>query len=282
MATAASRSSSFWVKAAVVAVLAAACAFVAVRTAWSDDEAESADRAAVREYIVSLNTTQQAFALELDAVNDAYGTLRLGARQPAGQEAKLERAERALRSLRSRLAALPAPRSAGALRAEVLELADLHVAFAAEVAALAGYVSFQAAEGSALVAATDRLERGLEDAATGAAQRERFTEYAARIRTLAGRLAAADAPDVLEPGRSRQVERLRELARISSELGTALEAGDAERANALFEEFGDASATAGTTKADQAAVRAYNARIAAIVEQRAAVEAERRKLSASS
>lgn len=282
MATAASRPSSFWVKVAIVAALAAASAVVAVRSASSSDESEPAARAAIREYIVSLNTTQQASALELEAVNDAFGALRLDAAAPAGQAAKLERAEESLRSLRARLAALPAPEGAQALRAEVLELADLHVSFAREVSRLARYVAFQADETGRLVRATSELERGLESASTGAAQRELFVAYGATLQRLAVRLDDAAAPEVLAPGRARQVERLRRLAEISRSLGGALAAGDAERANALFADFADASATARTTKADQAAVRAYNARIGAIVKQRAAVDAERRRLAASS
>jgi len=280
MATAASRLLSFWVKAAVVAVLAAAAVIVAFRSTGSDGE-ESERRAAVRSYIVAVNTTYQTYALDLHEMNETYRTLSFSGRRLRVQATRVENAKSALRRLRSRLASIPAPPEARRLRTEVVELADLYLALAAEVATMTRYVAIQSEEGRSLVAATNRLERELGRATTAEEQRAVLYAYRAELVRLATRLDRADAPEVLEPGRVRQMTRMRRLATLSGQLGQALGEDDSARANRIFRQFVQQTTAVRTTKADQAAVRAYNARLGAITKQRSVIAAERARLSAS-
>ncbi len=279
MVTAASRLSSSWAKALVVAVLLAAAVAVGIRS--FGDDTESPDRLAVRQYIVEVNTTQQTFVLQLDQVSTAYRTLRLGSSAPAAQERKVERAEATLVRLRSRIAALPTPPAAARLRARLLALADLQVGLAREVTAMAHYVPVQAAEGKRLVASTRRLRAALDAAGSGAAQAEAFTTYGQEVAAAARRLGRADAPPVLEPGHREQVARLQRLASLARKIAAAFRAGTTAEVNRLFTQFARVTADTGTTPAARRAVIAFNAQLAAIGEQRAAVDAERRRLSVS-
>lgn len=283
MRIAAFRPSSFSRRAVLAAaVLAAAAAGAGFALARDEDEDETAVRRdAVRAYIADVNMTQQASILELERVSTAYRELKLGPKVDEKQRRRVEDAEASLRLLRGRLAALETPPEARALRRELLELVDLQIVLAAEVAGMVRYLPVQAAEGRRLASATDTLRERLEDATTGEGQRDAFVVYRRVLLASAKALRAASAPEVLEPSRTGEIERLERLAALAQELGEALEGSDTEDVDRLFPQFVQTSASTGTTKAERAAVVAFNARLKRISDERAEVVAERSRLDLS-
>lgn len=258
-----------------VAVAAVALLYLAGRED-GDDTAER--RAAVTSYVVRVNTTQQALAVELDRVSGAYRELDLRGGKAAGQLRRVEAAEASLRRLRSRLARIEAPPEARRLRALVLGLVDLELDFAAEVTGLVRYLPLQEREGRRLVAASARLNRELEAAGDAAAQRAAFDRYRVALGAIAKRLEQAPAPAVLAPARADEVARLRRLRARSLEVARALEGQDAGEIDEAFRAFVRSSAATGTTRAERAAVVAFNSRLEEINERRVAIAAERNRL----
>ena len=246
-----------------------------------DDDSTDERRAAVSDYIVQVNTTQQALIVELESVSLAYRGLRLREKADPKQLATLNDAQRTLRGLRSRLARLPVPVEARKLRRTILELIDLQVELADEVSGMARYVPLQAAESRKLAAATETLRDELAEATTGAAQRVAFETYRTALRASIARLEAATAPAVLEPSRTGEIKRVSRLESLAQDLGEALEDQDAENVDRLFPRFVQTSASTGTTKAERAAVVAFNRRLSEIGKQRQAVQAERARLDVS-
>ena len=278
METAASRLSSFWVRAALVGAVLALGAGAAVVLLSGGDDGTQARRDAVAAYIVDINQTQQALIIELTSVSRAYRDLQLKERPVSGQLEKIEAAERTLRNLRTRLATLSTPGEARKLRAALLRLVDLQVELAHEVSGMVRYLPVQAAENRKFVGATIKLRDGLEGAKTGAEQQETFRIYRRAVLASAGRLERAAAPAVLEPSRTGEISRLERLAGLALQLGRALEGQQAEDVNRLFPRFVQTSASTGTTPAERKAVIAFNGKLRGITAQRSAVNAERAKL----
>ena len=121
-----------------------------------------------------------------------------------------------------------------------------------------------------------RLRLGAEGSA--AEQRVAFAAYDRALLRAVGGLDAAEAPPVLEPTRTREVARLRELGDLSRRLAAALAAQRAAEVDRLFRRFLVVNASTGTTRAERDAVVAYNRRVAAISKQQKAVSLERVRL----
>ena len=251
---------------------------VAVVLLGRDDGKEDERRQAVSDYIIQVNTTQQTLIVELERVSLAYRELRLREKADPKQLARVNEAERILRGLRAKLAGLPTPVEARKLRGTILGLVDLQVELADEVAGMARYIPVQAAENRKLAAATTRLRKELADAKTGPAQRDAFDTYRSALLAAVRKLEAADAPAVLEPSRTGEIDRLGKLAALARQLGAALGDQDAKSVDELFPRFVQTSASTGTTPAERAAVVAFNRRLAAIGKQRQKVVAERTRL----
>lgn len=257
--------------------LAAAAAGFAL-TRGGDDDATEERREAVAAYIARVNTVQQAAILELERVSATYRQLRLSGRPDPVQRRRVEAAETSLRELRARLSALSPPPEAARLRRELLQLVDLQVVLAEEVAGMVRYLPVEAAQNRRLAAATERLRDALERADTGAAQRDAFTAFRRVLLDAAAALDEAAAPDVLEPSRTGEVARLRKLASLAQRLAAALAEAEAEDVDRLFPQFVQTSASTGTTKAERDAVIAFNRRLKQITEQRTAIVEERSRL----
>jgi hypothetical protein len=283
METAASRRFSFWRSARarlalsglVLAGLVSASAVVFLR---DDDEEGAARRDAVEAYISEINKTEQELIGELDQVNRAYGGLRLSVRRDPQTLARLEGAERTLRTLHARLVRLPAPADARRLRAELLRLVRLQIDLAAEVAGMAQYIPVQAAHNRAVAAATEAMRTRLGAAESTPEQRGALAGYEQALRRAVAGLEAAEAPRVLEPARTRELARLRELGDLSHRLTAALAAQRAADVDRLLRRFLVVNASTGTTRAERDAVVAYNRRVAEISKQQKAVSLERVRL----
>lgn len=274
-----SRLSGFWGKVVIVAALVAAALAVSIPL-LPRDEVEDKRRVAVTRYIAAVNTTQQSLILQLEGMNRVYRKLKLSADPPRGQLAQMEEAELTLGRLRARFARLRVPPEARTLHTKLLVLCDLQIAFAHEMSGIVRYLPLQAAEGRRLAAATQGLRPELEAAATGAAQRAVFEAFRTSARAAAERLEQSAVPPVLAPARRKEVGRLRRLSVLAGQIGSALERRRSAEVDRLFQLFARTSGSGGTTKAERQAVIAFNRRLARMREQRAVVDAERRRLGA--
>ena len=260
----------------MLAALAAAAVVVYLQ-GRGDDRADER-RAAITSYIAGVNMAQQELAVELVAVNDAYRDLRLEAAALPEQIERLDEAESTLSSLRSRVAQLAPPPDARRLQRELLALLDLQVGFAGEVEALARYLLVEVDERREVASATKSLRTGLTGAETADAQNAAFVRYARALDAAAVTLEEATAPPVLEPSRTGEIARLERLVALSKQLGASLTGPDARRVDELFRRFAQTTADTGTTKAERDAVIAFNRRLRAIADRRAAVTQERARL----
>ena len=131
MPTAASRRFSFSSRrvqaafAAAALLLLGALVYVMAFAGDGDEQRES-----VSEYVLAVNRVERRLVVALREVGNAYQDIRLDAKAPDEQVARLEEAERTLADLRERVAALGPPPEAGELHAELLRLLDLQVAYA--------------------------------------------------------------------------------------------------------------------------------------------------------
>lgn len=278
MVMAAFRPSTSWRRAFAAAALLAVGGLAVLILLERDDSEGNPRRDAVAGYVADVNRTQQALVLELDRVSSAYRQLRLVAKPDPRQLSRLEAAEATLRTLRRRSASVAAPPEATRLRAELLELIDLQIAVAREVAGVARYLPLQAAESRRLAAATSRLRRRLDQGKTVPAQRVAFRAYRADLLGVVGGLEELTAPQVLEPGRRAQIARVERLADLARQFDEALERQDAREIDRVYRLFVQTSGTTGATRAERSAVVAFNRRLAAIVDQRSAVNAERTRI----
>jgi hypothetical protein len=277
---AASRLSSSWAKALAAAGVLALAAGVAAGVVLlrGDDGAKAGRHAAVAQYIVEVNKTQQTSILELEQVNDVYRKLRIQAKPTPGQLARLEASTGTLAKLRGDIGSLAAPPEAATLRAELLKLLDVQIAIAGEVTELVRYLPLETTAQRQFAAATLRLRRDVAAAKTAADQDAAFTGFRAAILPIAARLARAEAPAVVEPSRVAEVARLRALVKIAEQIRLALVERRVKDVEALFAHFARTSGSTGTTPAERAAIVAFNRRLATIVEQRQRLSKERVRL----
>jgi hypothetical protein len=282
MLTAASRRSGSWGRAALAAaaLLAAVAAAAAFLLLQGDDDASRLEerRAAVAGYITSVNMAQQELAVAVERVGRTYNQLDLKPEAAPRQLAAAEEAEATLEQLRARLAALPAPVEATALRAKLLRLVDLQLALAREVTGLVRFLPAQAAAGRELVAVTNRLRQALAVSATPAAQRTAFERYRRELRAVVSGLEHAAAPAVLATSRRRELTRLRSLGTQAGAIADALERQEADELQAALDAFVRTSTSTGTTAAQRQAVLAFNRRSREIGRQARAVATERARL----
>ena len=287
MATAASPRSSSWIKSSswlpwgLGAVVAAVVALLVIAAAGVfDSDNQSERRTAVARYIETVNTAQRSVAIELDRVNTVYLTLRRDPSTFGKRVPDLERGERALRSLSTRLRRVEPPVDARPLHRKVLRLTSLEVAFAHDLVVLGRFLPIFSAEQRQLATSVRRLGRELSASDGPEAQQRAFATYAHTLDRVARRLSGAAVPAALEPMRATVVERLRALETITHRIGRALDtqqtAGVATLVQGLVRMAG-----MGVTKAERDAISVFNAKLARIVENRAAVQKERARLDRS-
>jgi hypothetical protein len=263
---------ALWVVAGVAAalLLAALGAEALLRDGGDDERAEVAD------YIVGVNRIQGGMAGELTRVNRAYASFR--AAPSKRQIAELREAEQTLAVVAQQIRALHVPEDAARLHKELLRLLALQADFARELTQLAEYLPRLSDAQRELAPAGARVQRELAAATTPAGQARAFGRYAAKLDQVAKSLERLSAPPVLEPARRAEIARLRELAKLSARLRTAIDEQQAAEVRRLSADISRVAAVRGATRAERDAVIAYNDRLKAIGAQRRAVERERTRL----
>src|SRR5439155_9294604 len=159
-----------WLVTAAAAV--ALIAIIVVGALWH--RGGTSRRDAVAAYIDRVNAAQTQSADEANTIALAYAQFR---REPgrAGREVQaLARAERAMRVVRARVADVPAPADALALRTRLLRLFDLQIAFARVVRTMGAYLPRVAAIDARAAAQTRALLRAAASTRTAAQQARAF------------------------------------------------------------------------------------------------------------
>ena len=269
-----SSAKALWIVAGVVAALLLAALAAGAFFRDGDD----GEREEVARYIGGVDRIQGGLAGELSRVNRAYANFRAAPTASARQVAQLRGAEQTLAVVTQRIEALQVPDGAIQLHEEMLRLLALQSAFARELTQLAEYLPRLTEAQRDLAPAGERVRRELAAATTPAGQARAFGRYAATLDRVAKSLERLTAPPVLEPARRAEIERLRRLATLSSELNTAIDEQRAPAIRRLSADISRVAAIRGATRAERDAVVVYNDRLKAIGAQRNAVERERRRL----
>lgn len=275
------------IAAALVAVLVAACG--QART----------ERSNVNAYIRHVQTVEQAmspllkettkaisqFATEQHRRVSLIGNLSL---VTIRQDLRGTRAH--LIDLRQRLAGLSTPAAAGHLRGLVLELTDAQISLAGQVSQLVGFLPPFSADLEQVPAAIRRLQGVLARAGSYApasaatltfAKAAALERFSAQMRGLVRRLSRLHPPPVSLPGYRAEVRSVKSMGTAAARLAAALRAGDASQVPLALEAF-DRAATLSRTPAAQraqvAAIRAYDRRVAQLNQLVTAIDQERSRL----
>lgn len=281
MATAASRRfSSFGRKLPVALWAAVAVGMVALSVVLVVSFLDRGDtrREVVAAYLTKVNRAQIGVSSELERIDELY---RRFGRTPVAlreQQPELDRAHATMRELRSRIAALAPPPEARKLHGLLLELLALQAGFAEEVAGFAHYLPALVAAQAPLEEATARVRRGVDGAATAEEQAKALAAYAVATRGVASRIEQLAAPAVFEGTQRAQVEQLRSIATLATEIAAALEEERPEEAVRLIDRLGRETSAVSVVQAERRAALSYNRRLEEIGRAAAAVQREQDRL----
>jgi len=235
----------------------------------------SGKRTAVDRYFQRVDAVERDFAgpiARAQRTYDAFG------RSHAFATESFPEAARTFVRLRARIAAVEPPPVARPVHRHLLRLLDAEVALAHEVAGLDAYLRAERAPLAGLRRAELRLRTGLASARTAAAQRRVFAAFATAAAASEARLRHVSAPAPLAGWHRSELGRVDRLRREAADLAAALGRRDAatlrSRLAALRVDVAGREAVA----AERAAIRAYDARAAAVSRLAGAVDAERARL----
>jgi hypothetical protein len=235
-------------------------------------------RDAVAAYVDRVNAAQTQSAQEANTIALAYAQFRRAPGRAGREVQALARAERAMRVVRTRVAGVPAPHDASALRARLLRLFDLQIAFARVVRTMGAYLPRVAAIDARAAAQTRVLLRAAASTRTAAQQARVFDTYARALGADADDLSRVRAPAEFDRSRRSDVARLRRLASASAGVSASLRAHRPARAAAMLEQFVRATTSITVAVEERRAVLAYDRRLRAIQTQQAVVQRELARL----
>jgi hypothetical protein len=227
-----------------------------------------------------VNETQREFSVRYGSLNRVFRDFQLSAEVAPDQVPRLRQAARTLAVLRTRVERVEAPPEAATLRVRLLEFLRQQEAIANELLAVTLFVPKLGSAEKPLVAAGRRLRRGIEGASVEE-QAVVVRRYAADLRAIARDLDELDPPALLAPSHDAYVKQLRAYAASSDALERGITAADQAAVDAAVRRMqAAAAAPPGTFRAQQAAIKAYNARVRRVSTLGAAVERERQRLEA--
>jgi hypothetical protein len=240
------------------------------------------DRDAVRAYIQKANAIQDQGTAGAAGANAAYARLSQGKAAGPVAASALQQTVADLRATRVRLAGLPAPAQAGALRRRLLTVFDRNIGLAQEAAQLATYVPAARRAMAGLSRAGARLRRGLASAAMPSAQTQVLGVYARTLSGLENTMRRLDPPPVLLDSHRSQLLRLDTARALAARLRAAIARRDGQTVAALLLRFRSVYQTTGLSGAVQrAAVGSYRRRVVAVNMAVAAIRREQQRLEQS-
>jgi hypothetical protein len=223
---------------------------------------------AVAAYVERVNKLQGLATGPLQQLNTAYAEFGTARGRTPAHLARLARGESSLRTLRTQLAGVQTPEKAMPIRAELLRLFDLQVAFARDVTQFAAYLTQVAAPERRAELGRLKLLQALHAAANPTEQAAAFDDYAAAASGAALRLAVLRAPGEFDRARTTEVARLHQLSRGAAQAARALQLGDRAAIQKAISTFSRGSSTFVVAVRQREAAIAYNRRLRAIEAQR--------------
>jgi hypothetical protein len=243
---------------------------------------------AVADYITRVDDVEQGMAGPLQQVTRVNRSFAKSQSNPKA-EVELAKSEQTMRKLRVRLGKVTAPPEAAHLHALLLRLVDREVALTHETRQLATFVQRYQAVLRPMQAASTKLKTKLAEKAKGAAatkaldaeKADELDRYASAASGVIAKLKTLDPPPVWNPTWAAELSALEQLRTSALALAAGIRSNDAKAIPQLLEHF-DAAAVSNQSTAAQkreiAAVKAYDARVKALVKLATAVQIERTRL----
>lgn len=233
----------------------------------------------VSAYIEDVNQVQAQSSTRFGAVNRAFEEFKLSSEAATEQLPELRSAAGTLTSLRVRIQRLDAPEDAETLRLRLIAFFRQQESIARELVEVAVYLPKLGEAERPLPAVNRRLRTGLRQTSSLETQANVVRRYARELNRVAAALDALEPPPLLAASHAAYVKQLRSYAAASQALQRAIRQNDQAAVDAAIERLRRASvAPPGTAKAQQAAIIAFNERVAKVRRLGLAVERERRRL----
>jgi hypothetical protein len=245
-----------------VRLVGLAVAWLVLGAGCGNDERDSVER-----YIEQVNAIQADLREPLSSVAQVNVEFSTKDANLDKLKPRLARSEGTLRRLHARVAKLAPPAEAEKLQESFLALVDAEADLAGEVSAMASFLPELQTALEPVGPASRRLRKRLTGATTPAAQAEELDRYRAGLELAVTRLDALEPPRVLVPARDTQLRTLKRVRASAAGLARALRADDREalpKLIAAFANAGRSGESVSAQKAQIAAIRAYNSRVAHI------------------
>lgn len=242
------------------------------------------ERDSVESYIEQVNAIQADLREPLSLVAQVNVEFSTKGVDLEGLRPRLARSEGTMRKLHARLAKLTPPKVAQGLQKAFLALVEAEADLAAEVSAMAAFLPELRAALEPVRPASKRLRTTLSAAKTPTAQAGELDRYGSGLAVVVTRLEALDPPPALAPSRATQLQTLRRVEMTAATLAKALRANDQAALPALIAAFANAGRigeSVSAQKAQIAAIKAYNTRVAQIRDLADRVTNERIKVEES-
>ena len=246
--------------------------------------------AQISAYLTRVQGVEKNMAGALQQVSTANQTFaRAQKSSRVVPEHDLATSERTLRTLSQRIASVKPPPEAEHLRALLLQLVDQEIELAHEVRQLASFVPRYQTALTPLGPASSRLKTELSATAKGKAATKRLDvakadeldAYAVTLASVTAAVRTLDPPPVWEPTYAQQLSSLTAMRGSALALAAAIRTNKVAAIAPLLHQF-DAAAVSNQSVAAQkheiAAVKAYDARVNALIRLARRVERERQRL----
>jgi hypothetical protein len=240
----------------------AAVASVALVAGCGNDERES-----VESYIEEVNQVQADLREPLSSVAQVNVEFSTKGSDLERLRPRLARSEGTMRRLHARLEQLQPPEQAVRLHRAFLALVDAQADLAGEVSAMASFLPELQAAVEPVAPASRRLRKRLTAVQTPLEQAAELDRYRIGLARAVTPREALDPPRVLAPSRDTQLRTLKSVQASAARLASALRADDREalpKLIAAFANAGRSGESVSAQKAQIAAIKAYNGRVARI------------------
>jgi hypothetical protein len=250
--------SSSCIRPAPLLVIAAACVLVAAGCGGGQ-------RKAVSRYIQQVDAVETEMARPLAQIAQGLKTYSSTGKGTSASDSA--HAQRTLTALHERLMRLDPPPPARTLHTLVVRLVGDEAELAGELHRTAVFLPRFKAAVAPLKPVTATLDRTLRSSRTAATQARALSVYSNALDAPLASLASLHPSSVLRPAYDTQVQRLQRLRKGAVALAAALRSGKRTAAAAAVVAFEQAARTGNDVaaqKAQIAAVKAYNAKVARI------------------
>ncbi len=258
--------------------VALAAVAVAVLTAGCGGDSRREDVAA---YIEDVNAVQQRLLVQFTAARRVYTELSRGEAKLADVRPRLTKAAQTMETIERELERLMPPPDAMRLHRRVLEYMRAQITLAHEVESVAEFAPEFEERLGPLGAADRRLRTALAASSRGSSQATAIARYGQDVGAVLSALQTLEAPAPMAAAFRAQVETLTSVRRAAKALAEALREENADALPARILDLAKAARTSqslAAQKANIAALKLYNERIARLARLADSVTLERARL----